>query len=335
MSEFDRFSYSSANVFPLKIFINKEILESCRYNNRVIPMHTQMNWTNRCNFNCEMCSCSEREKSLELSSRKVKQINSTLAYLGCKAYTVTGGGEPTLHKNYDDLILDLLDYDISIGLVTNGTNLGNLKTVNDLVWCRISASDYLPQQLSNLNMSVTDWLRHIRNSVLDNTDVDWAFSYVVGRNPDLTLIERMIKFAEFYEFTHVRLVNDIFIADELETQMKRIRNYLHSKMINDDKVNYQFRSDWNKGYSPCYISLLKPVIGADGYVYPCCGTQYALDNPSRDYEMRMRMGKYNQITDIYERQLFFDGSMCSKCYYNHYNKAIDVLLHGLKHEEFI
>jgi len=87
--------------------------------------------------------------------------------------------------------------------------------------------------------------------------------------------------------------------------------------------------------APCLLSILKPVIGVDGYIYPCCGTQYALEDPARDYDRAMRMGKIEDLEDIILNQAFFNGSICHKCYYSQYNEALDVMIKGLKHESFV
>jgi len=133
----------------------------------------------------------------------------------------------------------------------------------------------------------------------------------------------------------MRIVNDIFIADELKEQMNNVKYYLKDNVFDDSIVNYQDRSEWTSGYNPCYLSILKPVIGADGYIYPCCGTQYALENPSRDYEELMRMGHIDNLEDVLLNQWFFDGSICYKCYYGNYNKVLSILMNGLKHKEFV
>ena len=216
--------------------------------------------------------------------------------------------------------------------------------VLDLVtWFRISSSDHLPSQLKSIESSIPDWYAQISKSVRSHRNVDWAFSHVIaGKNSlsrkwhDFENVANLIKFATDHDFTHVRLVNDIFHADALADTMADLKEYLVDFAgLDVSKVNFQARSEWTRGFNPCYISLLKPVIGADGYLYPCCGTQYALAEPSRDYEKSMRMGYWTDFKSIVDTQRFFDGSVCSKCYYSGYNIFLDVMLNGLKHENFV
>ena len=81
--------------------------------------------------------------------------------------------------------------------------------------------------------------------------------------------------------------------------------------------------------------MLKPVISADGGIYPCCGVQYAQDPPGRDMVELMLMGTLDDIDRIWKDQITFDGSVCTRCYYDDYNSALDLLTMSLSHKEFV
>ena len=287
-----------------------------------------------------MCSCSARDRNLELSHDEIMETMRTARELGCESCTVTGGGEPLMVPRVNEMIRDIKRLGIFIGIVPNGTLLERLETrvLNSITWIRISSSDLLESELGKIGITLEEWLAKIRHTVRRGKRVDWAFSHVICGEPNFALIKRLVRFANDNGFTHVRLVNDIFNADRLEGSMGLVREYLKSNNVDDSRVNYQARSTWTKGTKECYISLLKPVIGADGYWYPCCGTQYALINPTRDYERTMRMSEKrcsDGLREIVENQLYFDGSVCDKCYYDNYNWALKVLLSEIRHLEFV
>jgi len=329
------YSFSSANTFPMKILLNPEIINSALEGNKLPSIHLQLNPTNKCNFNCPMCSCSEREKQLQLSLEDINKIIKVMYRYGLKSVTITGGGEPLMHPDINEIINMFSKKDIKVGLVTNGSLLKRLDTLDKITWVRISASDYLKEQFKRIDTTVNNFLYKLNDVVENNKNVDWSFSYVIGKEPDYHLIRKLLDYANVFSFTHMRIVNDIFIADELKEQMNNVKYYLKDNVFDDSIVNYQDRSEWTSGYNPCYLSILKPVIGADGYIYPCCGTQYALENPSRDYEELMRMGHIDNLEDVLLNQWFFDGSICYKCYYGNYNKVLSILMNGLKHKEFV
>jgi len=238
--------------------------------------------------------------------------------LGCKAVTITGGGEPLLYPRINELIEWLYDRDILVGLVTNGTKLEKLKT-NKLVWIRISMNDSRAIDKNKLEETIK-WM----------PTIDWAFSYVVSEKPNMKNIMDTIRFANYFNFTHVRLVSDLLNLQNIT--MKKIIKEVILNCIDDNKVIYQRRKEYTRGTKDCLISLLKPVIGADGKIYPCCGVQYAEKNPSLDYGEKMCMG--SDIDHIWSTQENFDGSDCVKCYYSAYNNVLTEAK-SLSHKEFV
>jgi len=331
-----RIAYSAADVYPLKLMIHHKLLLSTKLDKRVPPLHVQLNPTNLCNFNCSFCSCGARDRTLEMPFHEIKFTMRTLHALGCEAATITGGGEPLLYRDFSRMMQELNSLEIESGLVTNGSCFSHVdeKALDGLTWCRISASDILQEQLNRVGSNLDAWLKKIEE-MATNHHLDWAFSYVVTQQTNPSLISKLVSFANEHKFTHVRLVNNILESDKQAAKMSEIQSWLQQEDVNDFLVNYQSRSSWVHGSNPCYISLLKPVIGADGFIYPCCGTQYALAEPSRDYERSMRMAHVKDLERLYDRQLFFDGSRCVKCYYPKYNEVLGVMLNGIEHAKFV
>ena len=320
----DTLSYTAASTLPGKLLQNAELVSDvrCGY---IPPVHVQLNPTNRCNLKCGFCSCSERDKQAELAFDQLLVAMATFKDLGCKSVTITGGGEPLLHPNINTLLSTLnLDLGIKVGLVTNGTQFKHLANYLDITWCRISSSDDREPEWAG-----------ILNAVQAGPGVDWAFSHVLTRTPDWPRLGRLVAFANRYNFTHVRIVGDLLDIDEAAIVVKAAKEQLLLDGIDDSRVIYQDRAEYAHGRKHCGISLLKPVVGADGGIYPCCGVQYAQDPPGRDLVEGMRMGTLEDIDRIWKEQAAFDGSVCSRCYYDDYNSALDLLAAPLCHAEFV
>lgn len=66
-----------------------------------------------------------------------------------------------------------------------------------------------------------------------------------------------------------------------------------------------------------------------------CGSQYAKDNPSMDYDESMCMGIAADLYEIYQEQRYFDGSQCVRCYYDDYNSLLAQMIEPVEHEEFL
>lgn len=320
-------SYTAADSIPLKVLLDKELVGYAKTHKKLLPIHIQILPTNKCNLNCDYCSCSERDKGLEIDFETTKRIIDKCKNLGTKAVTITGGGEPLLYSYFDELVDYFAQKNIKMGLVTNGFFLykANKISLSKITWCRISNDD-------NRNFEES-YRNRLKNVVTNTPNVDWAFSHVVSISPNYEEIARIIRFANKFNFTHVRLVSDLYRSDEID--MDLIKNYLKEKCIDDNKVIYQDRKIYSRG-GDCYIGYLKPLIGPDAKVYACCGVQYALEIPTKDLPGELCLGDAINIDKIIENSnLPLNGAICTKCYYMNYNAILKGMLKGVAHDEFV
>ena len=309
-------SYTSASSFPSKLLHINPIEDK-----KIKPIHAQLILTNACNLNCSFCSCSDRDKKKKLTLKQIKNIIDILVENGCKAITITGGGEPLMYYEINEVI-SYASNKLKVGLVTNGILLKRLKYHNNLTWCRISSSD-----------DRTPAYENIEYAIKINPKTDWAFSHVVTKNPNYEIIKGMIEFANRNNFTHIRLVSDLLDLNNVP-DLDIIKKYLMEKNVNDNLVIYQGRKDSTIGTKNCYISLLKPVICPEG-IFACCGIQYAIHGQKHDMIDSMKMGKVKDLNKILTKQECFDGSKCNNCYYQEYNNALTKLLIKPDHMEFV
>jgi organic radical activating enzyme len=251
---------------------------------------------------------------------------------GCQSVTITGGGEPLCHPDIVKIIKDIKALGIKIGLVTNGT-LVHTSTLDEsfwscITWCRISSGDH--------RIFDDSYEEQLESAVSRGPNVDWAFSHVLTSKPNYETIRRVVQFANKHDnFTHIRLVSDLLNLKDVPA-MDQIKSKLYEAKVDDTKIIYQGRKDATQGTKRCLISLLKPVIGTNGMLYPCCGTQYAQATPSKDFGgAEMTMGSAKDIDKIFNKQQCFDGSKCATCYYSEYNKSLEILVDKIKHKEFV
>lgn len=313
-------SYTSASVFPAKLLQSSDVV----VDNLLVPVHIQMNPTNRCNLNCPWCSCANRDSGLEQGWHEIKDMLTMFSELGTKAVTITGGGEPLMHPHINGVIDKCHTLGIKVGLVTNGTMFKRLDTGN-ITWSRISFSD--------TRDDLESFCKSVKAAALRFPNVDWAISYVVSRTPDIPKIEKVIALADELKFTHVRLVSDLLDLKHIP-DLDLLKANLAGKP-GEELIVYQGRKDFTNGVPFCLISLIKPLISADGGLYPCCGSQYAMATSALDYEKAMRMGHWSDWPNIMRTQRHFDGSACVKCYYGNYNEALALMTSTLDHKDFV
>ena len=242
--------------------------------------------------------------------------------LGCQSVTITGGGEPVMHHDFNEIVRHFVKCGIQVGLVTNGMLLDKVEpdVLNLLTWCRISCADEREFRGTFLN--------RVSNAVIDASSVDWAFSYVLSDEPSVDNLIRHIAFAYTHNFTHVRIVSDLLHVGD--SKIDEVRKQVE-KVVNTTQVIWQGRKEFTKGSKRCNISLLKPVIGPDGMITPCCGVQYATEVPSLDLTKSMEMGHWRSMASMF----CYDGSNCFRCYYSEYNTALEAMLGKINHIAFV
>lgn len=311
-------SFTSASAFPTKI-LNADHIISAQCH-KIKPIHIQLNPTNKCNLKCSFCSCANRDKELEMTLKKAIDIIRFFQSIGTRACTITGGGEPLMHPQINEIIKELNDQDIDVGLTTNGLLLDRLQKNLNIKWCRISCSS--TRQVSDIAINAIKTMKHI----------DWAFSLVVEKRKSTKSIVDLVNLANELDVTHVRIVDDIL---DKTSYMSYIKDMLQSEGVDDSKVIYQQRQNHTTGNKQCLISLLKPNIAPDGHIYPCCGIQYARKDTSLDFDEIM-YDMSDNYENIWSKQKFFNGSICDKCFYSNYNDILNMLWDtSLRHSKFV
>lgn len=289
---------------------------------RILPVHLQFYPTNRCNSHCPWCSCSESDRTLEMPIAEINELIDYFADLGMLAVTITGGGEPTIHRNFQDMMRKFADRQIKIGLVSNGIMWGRMDAhpgiTNEVTtWMRVSIYDTSGDYDTNIVQRIC---RKLPN-------VDMSVSFTADHVVNLDTAERLCRMSnDIPNMTHLRFVQNILDPDHESFQRLVDRcQGITSKAI------FQFRDTWTKGAKKCLIAMLKPVVNVDGLMYPCCGTQYAT-GITRQMPKQMSMGHWSE----FHKLSYFNGSICKKCYYESYNSMLEMLTQeSLKHMEFV
>lgn len=107
------------------------------------PVSINLDLTTACNFSCPFCVDSKlinAGKSLTLD--EVQKTIDTLHSYGLLSVILIGGGEPTLHKDFDEIVRYLKSKRLQIGIATNGSRLEKIEAVagelEEKDWIRIS-----------------------------------------------------------------------------------------------------------------------------------------------------------------------------------------------------
>lgn len=307
-------NYTSATVkIPLKLLQTNDVV----LNGKIRPLHLQLVLTNKCNAACKNCTCRDIDRSKEASYYELKNIIRFFDKRGVKAITLTGGGEPTLYPQLKNLLDYINKRKIKVGIITNGirwiTKNIDLKLEREiLTWVRISY---------NRKYSIDD----LENFCSKFIGPDLGLNFVLNDSSDIEVATNLAEVATNPNIKYLRIVSNLYdLKPDLLNQVQKKCSKITDKLI------CQYYNKGERGQKECFLPLVKPYIDVDGNVFPCCGVQLARGE-KHIMDEKLKMGHWKNFDNLN----YFNGSKCTRCYYNGYNKYLKMLLTKIKHREFI
>lgn len=285
------------------------------------PVHIKLFPTNRCNANCAFCNNRNRKTHDEIPSRELLDVIRHFHALGTRAITLGGGGEPTVHPGLNDAFSLCGELDVQVGIITNGLlwsdELKDLYAKKHLVWARMSVVD---------GESGAYDVERLRRMARNLPEVAVSSYFTVTKGADFKTAHGIAAIAEETEnCTHVKFVEETnFGAPDVMDRLEREFAGKYPKSV--------FQR-WEKaipGQERCLISNLRPLVNADGYVYPCCTVGAWESREGFSPRNRMcRWQEYNRETPP------FNGGGCRSCDWNKYNEVLTGMTTQLEHGRFV
>ncbi|HON38510.1 MAG TPA: radical SAM protein [Deltaproteobacteria bacterium] len=107
------------------------------------PVSINLDLTSACNFRCPHCVDSGIINTGEaLTLDVIKQSIDTLQEKGLLSVILIGGGEPTVHRDFEEIVRFIRSRGLQVGIATNGSRLARVEKVADLLkegdWLRLS-----------------------------------------------------------------------------------------------------------------------------------------------------------------------------------------------------
>ena len=187
------------------------------------PISINLDLTSACNFSCPFCVDSKlinTGKSLTLG--EIKKTINTLHSHGLLSVILVGGGEPTLHKDFEEIVRYIKSKRLQVGIVTNGSRLEKVEAVvEDLEekdWIRISIDAageeaYHDLHLPKHHVTLAGILEKAKKVKRKNPIVSMGYSFVVvwegveieGKrlHPNIEEMARSVKLAREFSFDYV------------------------------------------------------------------------------------------------------------------------------------
>lgn len=300
-----------------------------------------------CNLKCEYCSVTYRDTHSRISMEVIQDYVTKLKTRGLKAAILTGGGEPTLYKKFNELV-QWLKYDqgLSVALITNGTNTHRVepKTWEAFSWVRVS-----------INL-IPDWEKKIvLPHHLLNKDCVVGSSMVVTTKTVKELEDgRISALADRLNAKYVRILPNCLLEQAPLIGMHINLDEMFQK-LNDPRFFHQHKLHAAPQCGTCHQSYFRPYLseepyhktGKPGAVYPC--DSVVLNNAVMKFVHKYQICAAEDILDYLDRKIqhsFDPRKDCTGCVFtknvnmlddwvNKGEQQFDKYPTPLKHEEFV
>lgn len=153
------------------------------------PISINLDLTSACNFACPFCVDSEIINSGKmLSLEEIKRTIAVLKSKGLLSVILLGGGEPTLHRDFERIVRYIKGKGMQLGIVTNGTRLDKVIKVAKLLkkkdWVRLSIdaakeSTFKASHNTRIKVMLKDILAKAKELKRENPLISLGYSFVI------------------------------------------------------------------------------------------------------------------------------------------------------------
>jgi len=225
------------------------------------PISINLDLTSACNFSCPFCVDSKlvnAGKSLTLG--EVKKTIDTLHPRGLLSVILIGGGEPTLHKEFGEVVRYIKSKRLQIGIVTNGSRLEKIGAIVEELeekdWIRISIDAAGEEVFEDLHLPRTQVtlkgiLEKAKKVKKKNPLVSLGYSFVIvwegveinGKklHPNTDEMAKSVELAREFSFDYISFKPCLvrFNESQRETLLKNVGKTKEEEIINDIRDHLQ------------------------------------------------------------------------------------------------
>lgn len=347
----------------LKAFRHPDVLEGIRQGKPTRLPHVELVLADLCQQHCSFCAYRipgyasnqlfDEKRMMPLD--KALEIISDCAEIGVQAIQFTGGGEPTLHKDFPKVFERVIELGMKASLVTNGVRLGTMLTAAvQAAWVRISLDAATEETYCKIRrVHRSHWesaqtsikaLRGLRDKLGTNCVIGVGFVVTPDNWKEVFTCAELAKqlgadnFRISAQFSpedeklfagfHAECVKLCRQAEGLSDANFQVYNRFSDRLTDLVLGNPEDRL--------CGYQFFTTYIGADLSVYRCCG--YAYNESGLVGSLREKRFKEFWLSqERFDNQINFDGRGCERCQFRRQNSALAYALDPTPqmHEEFV
>jgi organic radical activating enzyme len=291
-----------------------------------------------CNLNCHYCSVKKRDSSYRIEMPVIKDYITKLKSRGLKAVIITGGGEPTLYKHFNELVTWLSEQDLKIGLITNGTLTDRVDVWDKFSWIRVS-------------INIFDDYENLISLPIEKipSDVVVGSSFIETNNL-VDNIEGIKRVVDKIQAKYVRILPNCLLNHEDLLDYHEKIDKLIDECDLDERFFHQYKVHETPNACICHQSYFRPYLSEvdGGTVYPC--DSLVLNDNNELFHRKFQLCKAEDILEYLNgsiEQKFSPDKDCSGCVFNDNITMLDNWKHNgiskfeefegtkMNHEEFV
>jgi|GEM_PF-1307630 len=356
-----------------KAAFHVEKLRAMQEGRQPYPVHVQIILSDLCNQDCSFCAYRvegyssnqlfndpnapvPRNPNRMLPTGKVMGLLDDCQAMGVRAIQLTGGGEPTVHPEFDQIVKGILDRGINFALVTNGTLLDRtspwlmeqrdvrVSLLAKAAWVRVSLDAATAKQYSLIRRVPEQMYKHaLRNIQLLAEEIRRQKSacrlgvgFVVTKD-NYHEVAAAIDLVESLGVDNIRISAAFMPAGaryhaDYAADVRRVLAEVKTVARRPDFTVYDNFGDrmedlegQHPDYSRCPIMQLQTYVAGDGNVYTCCINAYNLRGKIGSF---LEQG-FKVLWDSQRKGAFFDAfdaKGCPACMYNPKNRFMNALI---------
>jgi MoaA/NifB/PqqE/SkfB family radical SAM enzyme len=270
----------------------------------VAPINVEIDLSNRCSLGCEWCHFAYTHTRGPLAGKRAKPQGSTaggdlmdtalakrivvqLVDADVRSITWTGGGEPTLHPDFDDIVEFAWAWRISQGLYTHGGHITEkraalLKETLTFVYVSLDAATAEAYKRDKGVNRFAAACEGVRRLVAAKGEAAVGVGFLVTENnwrdiPAMVELGRELG-ADYVQFRPTVLYDQEYPNAPAENtywmglaivELTKARN-LNPDIVEADTVRFRQYQTWQgHGYQTCFWSTLQTCVTPNGKAWAC------------------------------------------------------------------
>lgn len=272
---------------PWKAVHHSNRIESLKNGLMPAPTHIVLSPVNYCNHSCPHCFVNHlHEKRALMETSNIFKIITDAKSIGTHGIQLTGGGEPSLHPDFWNIVDHIRETELELGLITNGSMIKRSKHIEKLsfaTWIRLSLDGLSADTYKSTHgVSFSKERDKILNELCSISETTIGASYVVLNNNFHEIFE-FAQWAKEIGFDYVRFTpgqaaeGSLLSEENLDTSLNNIAKAIDLsdgkfKVFGQTQRIAQLKNP-KRNFRECWWQHFAPFIDHQGNLYPCCETQ--------------------------------------------------------------